>query len=129
MRALSLGSLLTFTVERPGGCCWPAPGLERYLHALSRFSGVYALAIGHFADRLRAAARWCRNGRARSACCRARSVSNCRNCWCSEDFIRASLMAILAAKTREALRSFQASIGAPADGFASAGVLDRLRQR
>ncbi len=31
--------------------------------------------------------------------------------------------------TREALRGFQASIGAPADGFASAGVLERLRGR
>ena len=32
-------------------------------------------------------------------------------------------------ETREALRSFQASIGPPADGFASSGVLDRLRGR
>ena len=31
--------------------------------------------------------------------------------------------------TREALRGFQASVGMPADGFASAEVLDRLRQR
>ncbi len=32
-------------------------------------------------------------------------------------------------QTREALRNFQASIGAPADGFASADVLERLRGR
>ena len=32
-------------------------------------------------------------------------------------------------QTREALRSFQASIGAPADGFASSDVLERLRGR
>ena len=31
--------------------------------------------------------------------------------------------------TREALRAYQASIGAPADGFASSEVLDRLRGR
>ena len=30
-------------------------------------------------------------------------------------------------ETREALRGFQASIGAPADGFASSDVLERLR--
>ncbi|MGH6678415.1 MAG: peptidoglycan-binding domain-containing protein, partial [Bradyrhizobium sp.] len=30
-------------------------------------------------------------------------------------------------QTREALRRFQASIGVPADGFASAEVLERLR--
>jgi len=30
-------------------------------------------------------------------------------------------------ETRQALRNFQASIGAPADGFASAQMLDRLR--
>ena len=32
-------------------------------------------------------------------------------------------------ETREALRGFQASIGAPADGFASSDVLERLRSR
>jgi len=32
-------------------------------------------------------------------------------------------------ETREALRGFQASIGAPADGFASSEVLERLRGR
>ena len=32
-------------------------------------------------------------------------------------------------QTREALRSFQASIGTPADGFASSDVLERLRGR
>jgi len=35
----------------------------------------------------------------------------------------------LGGETKKALRSFQASIGAPADGFASSGVLDRLRRR
>ena len=30
--------------------------------------------------------------------------------------------------TREALRGFQASIGSPADGFATAEMLDRLRR-
>ena len=33
------------------------------------------------------------------------------------------------AKPEDALRAFQASIGAPADGFASSDVLDRLRSR
>jgi peptidoglycan hydrolase-like protein with peptidoglycan-binding domain len=32
-------------------------------------------------------------------------------------------------ETRQALRSFQVSIGAPADGFATAGVLEQLRSR
>mgnify|MGYP003693958395 CR=1 FL=1 len=32
-------------------------------------------------------------------------------------------------QTREALRGFQASIGTPADGFASSDVLERLRGR
>ena len=38
-------------------------------------------------------------------------------------------MANSAALTREALRGFQASIGAPADGFASSDVLEKLRGR
>ena len=32
-------------------------------------------------------------------------------------------------RTREALRGFQASIGTPADGFASSDMLDKLRGR
>jgi peptidoglycan hydrolase-like protein with peptidoglycan-binding domain len=32
-------------------------------------------------------------------------------------------------QTREALRSFQASIGTPADGFATGEMLQRLRGR
>ena len=32
-------------------------------------------------------------------------------------------------QTREALRAYQASIGTPADGFASSEVLERLRGR
>jgi peptidoglycan hydrolase-like protein with peptidoglycan-binding domain len=32
-------------------------------------------------------------------------------------------------QTRDALRSFQASIGVPADGFATADMLERLRAR
>ena len=35
----------------------------------------------------------------------------------------------LGGETRKALRSFQAAAGLPADGFASSGVLDRLRGR
>jgi peptidoglycan hydrolase-like protein with peptidoglycan-binding domain len=35
----------------------------------------------------------------------------------------------LGAKTREALRDFQIKIGRVPDGFASAGVLERLRRR
>ena len=35
----------------------------------------------------------------------------------------------LGGQTRDALRNFQASIGAPADGFASSDVLERLRGR
>jgi peptidoglycan hydrolase-like protein with peptidoglycan-binding domain len=31
-------------------------------------------------------------------------------------------------ETRQALRNFQLSIGAPADGFASADMLERLRE-
>ncbi len=35
----------------------------------------------------------------------------------------------LGAKTRTALRQFQAAVGAVPDGFASATILDRLRRR
>jgi peptidoglycan hydrolase-like protein with peptidoglycan-binding domain len=35
----------------------------------------------------------------------------------------------LGGMTREALRGFQASIGTPADGFASSDMLEKLRGR
>jgi hypothetical protein len=90
---------------------------------------AYALAIGHFADRLRGGAAfvqpWPRQERVLS---RAERLE-LQQLLVQRGFYRGTPDGQFGGQTREALRSFQASIGAPADGFASSDVLERLRGR
>jgi len=90
---------------------------------------AYALAIGHFADRLRGGQpfvqAWPREERTLS---RAERLEM-QQLLAQRGFYRGTPDGQFGGQTREALRNFQASIGAPADGFASADVLDRLRGR
>jgi len=92
-------------------------------------SEAYALAIGHFADRLRGGTpfvqAWPRQERVLSRDERL----ELQQLLAQRGFYRGEPDGNLGGETRKALRSFQASIGAPADGFASSGVLDRLRRR
>ncbi|TKT71896.1 lytic murein transglycosylase [Afipia massiliensis] len=92
-------------------------------------SEAYALAIGHFADRLRGGGpflqEWPRQERVLSRTERL----ELQQLLAQRGFYRGEPDGNLGGETRKALRSFQASIGAPADGFASSGVLDRLRRR
>ncbi|MBB5054433.1 lytic murein transglycosylase [Afipia massiliensis] len=92
-------------------------------------SEAYALAIGHFADRLRGGGpflqEWPRQERVLSRTERL----ELQQLLAQRGFYRGEPDGNLGGETRNALRSFQASIGAPADGFASSGVLDRLRRR
>jgi membrane-bound lytic murein transglycosylase B len=88
---------------------------------------AYALAIGHFADRLRGGVpfvqAWPRQERELS---RAERLE-LQQLLVQRGFYRSTPDGQLGGETREALRSFQASVGAPADGFASSEMLDRLR--
>jgi len=88
---------------------------------------AYALAIGHFADRLRGsqpfAQPWPRQERELS---RAERLE-LQQLLVQRGFYRGTPDGQFGGETRQALRNFQASIGAPADGFASAQMLDRLR--
>jgi membrane-bound lytic murein transglycosylase B len=90
---------------------------------------AYALAIGHFADRLRGGAPfvrpWPRQERELS---RAERLE-LQQLLAQRGFYHGVPDGQFGGQTREALRGFQASIGAPADGFASADVLERLRSR
>jgi membrane-bound lytic murein transglycosylase B len=90
---------------------------------------AYALAIGHFADRLRGAAPfvqpWPRQERVLS---RAERLE-LQQLLVQRGFYKGTPDGQFGGLTREALRGFQASIGAPADGFASSDVLERLRGR
>jgi membrane-bound lytic murein transglycosylase B len=90
---------------------------------------AYALAIGHFADRLRGGGPlvqpWPRQERELS---RAERLE-LQQLLAQRGFYRGVPDGQFGGQTREALRGFQASIGAPADGFASSDMLDKLRGR
>jgi peptidoglycan lytic transglycosylase B len=90
---------------------------------------AYAMAIGHFADRLRGGAPfvqpWPRQERVLS---RAERLE-LQQLLVQRGFYKGTPDGQFGGQTREALRGFQASIGAPADGFASSDVLERLRGR
>ncbi|MDF3813823.1 peptidoglycan-binding protein, partial [Rhodopseudomonas sp. BAL398] len=90
---------------------------------------AYALAIGHFADRLRGGAPfvqpWPRQERvlSRTEKLELQQLLAQRGLYDGRPDGRFGSL------TRKALRGFQASIGAPADGFATTELLQRLRGR
>ncbi|MCP3461289.1 lytic murein transglycosylase [Bradyrhizobium sp. CCGUVB23] len=90
---------------------------------------AYALAIGHFADRLRGGQPfvqpWPRQERELS---RAERLE-LQQLLAQRGFYKGTPDGQFGGQTRDALRNFQASIGAPADGFASSDMLERLRGR
>ncbi len=135
-------------IKRPNGEPFPHPAEKGYLLApagavgpgflmLQNFRVImkynpaeaYALAIGHFADRLRGGQPfvqpWPRQERELSRAERLELQQHLAE----RGFYRGTPDGQLGGQTREALRGFQASIGTPADGFASADVLERLRGR
>jgi membrane-bound lytic murein transglycosylase B len=89
---------------------------------------AYALAIGHFADRLRGGQpfvqSWPRQERELS---RAERLE-LQQLLAQRGFYRGTPDGQFGSETRQALRGFQASIGAPADGFASSAALEELRR-
>jgi len=147
-KAMSLTQWDQIGVKRADGKPFPNPADKAYLLAPAGAEGpgflmlqnfrvimkynpaeAYALAIGHFADRLRGGPpfvqQWPRQERVLS---RAERLE-LQQLLAQRGFYKGTPDGQLGGLTREALRGFQASIGAPADGFASADVLDRLRGR
>lgn len=115
----------------PGGADGPGFLMLGNFRAIMRYnpSEAYALAIGHFADRLRGGPPliqpWPRGERVLSRDERL----ELQQLLAQRGFYKGEPDGNLGGDTRKALRSFQASVGAPADGYASSGVLDRLRGR
>jgi membrane-bound lytic murein transglycosylase B len=145
-KAMTLAQWQHLGVTRAGGQPFPNIADKAYLLAPAGAEGpgflmlqnfrvimkynpaeAYALAIGHFADRLRGGAPfvqpWPRQERVLS---RAERLE-LQQLLAQRGFYRGTPDGQLGGQTREALRGFQASIGAPADGFASSDVLERLR--
>jgi lytic murein transglycosylase len=115
----------------PGGAEGPGFLMLGNFRAIMRYnpSEAYALAIGHFADRLRGGApfvqEWPRSERVLSRDERF----ELQQLLAQRGFYKGEPDGTLGNDTRKALRSFQVSSGLPADGFASSGVLERLRGR
>jgi len=147
-RAMTIAQWEQLGLKRPGNKPFPHAQEKAYLLAPAGAEGpgflmlqnfrvimkynpaeAYALAIGHFADRLRGgppfAQPWPRQERVLS---RAERLE-LQQLLAARGFYRGTPDGQFGGQTREALRGFQASIGAPADGFASADMLERLRGR
>jgi len=147
-KAMTIAQWEHLGIKRPGSQPFPNPADKAYLLAPAGAEGpgflmlqsfrvimkynpaeAYALAIGHFADRLRGSAPfvqpWPRQERELS---RAERLE-LQQLLVQRGFYRGVPDGQLGGQTRQALRGFQAEIGAPADGFASSNVLDRLRSR
>jgi membrane-bound lytic murein transglycosylase B len=90
---------------------------------------AYALAIGHFSDRLRGGQPfvqpWPRQERELSR----EERLELQQLLVERGFYRGTPDGQFGGETRQALRDFQASIGLPADGFATSDMLERLRSR
>jgi len=135
-------------LTRPGGAPFPRPDDHAFLlvpagvqgpgflmlpnfRAIMKYNPAeaYALAIGHLADRLRGAGpfvqRWPRYERVLSRIERL----ELQQLLARSGYDVGEPDGHLGAKTRAAIRDFQAKIGQVPDGFASAVVLDRLRAR
>jgi membrane-bound lytic murein transglycosylase B len=147
-KAMTVAQWEHLGVKRAGTAAFPHPTEKAYLLAPAGAEGpgflmlqnfrvimkynpaeAYALATGHFADRLRGGAPfvqpWPRQERVLS---RAERLE-LQQLLVQRGFYHGEPDGQFGGETREALRGFQASIGAAADGFASADVLERLRGR
>ncbi len=147
-KAMTIAQWEKLGLKRPANQPFPHPAEKAYLLAPAGAQGpgflmmqnfrvimkynpaeAYALAIGHFADRLRGGQPfvqpWPRQERELSRTERL----ELQQLLVQRGFYKGTPDGQFGGQTREALRSFQASIGVPADGFASSDVLERLRGR
>ncbi len=145
---LTLAQWEQLGIKRPNGQSFPRGADKAYVLApagsegpgflmLNNFRTImkynpaeaYALAIGHFADRLRGGAPfvqpWPRHERVLSRSERL----ELQQLLAQRGYYRGTPDGQFGSMTREALRNFQASIGTPADGFATGDMLEKLRGR
>ncbi len=114
----------------PAGARGPAFLMTQNFHVIMKYNPAeaYALAIGHLADRMRGSGpfvhAWPRDERVLTLDERF----ELQQLLASRGFDIGSPDGRFGPRTRIAIRNYQASIGLIPDGFASSGVLDRLRQ-
>jgi peptidoglycan lytic transglycosylase B len=114
----------------PAGADGPAFLMLQNFRVIMKYNPAeaYALAIGHLADRLRAGGPfvqpWPRHERVLT---RAERYE-LQQLLATRGYDIGELDGRVGGKTRNAVRQFQSSMGHVPDGFASAGILDRLRR-
>ena len=114
----------------PAGARGPAFLMLQNFRVIMKYNPAeaYALAIGHLADRLRGGGpllqAWPRDERALTLDERCEM----QQLLARRGFDIGEPDGLFGPRTRVAIRNFQASIGQIPDGFASSGILDRLRQ-
>ena len=114
----------------PAGARGPAFLMLQNFRVIMKYNPAeaYALAIGYLADRLRGGGPfvqpWPRDERVLTLDERYET----QHLLARRGFDSGEPDGLLGPRTRLAIRNFQASIGAIPDGFASSGLLDRLRQ-
>jgi membrane-bound lytic murein transglycosylase B len=146
-RPMTLRQWQSLGISRAGGAAFPQPQERAYLLLpagargsaflmLQNFGVImkynpaedYALAIGHLADRMRGggpfAQEWPRDERVLTLDERYEM----QQLLARRGFDIGDPDGLFGPRTRLAIRDFQASVGQIPDGFASSGVLDRLRQ-
>ena len=135
-------------ITRPGGKPFPRPDDHAFLLVpagvqgpgflmLANFRAImkynpaeaYALAIGHLADRLRGAAPFVQHWPRYEHVLSRTERLELQQLLARHGYDVGEPDGQLGAKTRAAIRDFQAKIGQVPDGFASAVVLERLRAR
>jgi hypothetical protein len=90
---------------------------------------AYALAIGHLADRLRGGEPFVQSWPRHERVLTRAERHELQQLLAQRGYDVGTPDGRLGAKTRIALRRFQAAIGSVPDGFASAAILERLRSR
>jgi membrane-bound lytic murein transglycosylase B len=115
----------------PGGAQGPGFLMLNNFRVIMKYNPAeaYAMAIGHLADRLRGGEpfvqAWPRHERVLTRGERY----ELQQLLARHGFDVGEPDGLLGGKTRTALRQFQTSVGSVPDGFASASVLERLRNR
>jgi membrane-bound lytic murein transglycosylase B len=147
-RTMTIRDLERTGLARPGGKPFPRPDDRAFLLIPAGVQGpgflmlpnfrvimkynpaeAYALAIGHLADRLRGAEPFAQAWPRYERVLTRGERLELQQLLARHGYDIGEPDGHLGARTRSAIREFQAKIGQVPDGFASAGVLDRLRAR
>jgi lytic murein transglycosylase len=118
------------TLLLPAGARGPAFLMLQNFRAIMKYNPAeaYALAIGHLADRLRGGGPFVQDWPRDERVLTLDERIEMQQLLARRGFEIGQPDGLLGPQTRVAVRNFQASIGQIPDGFASSGVLDRLRQ-